>query len=461
MTVTNQTNSASFTGDGTNSALSFAFPFIDAADLKVTSRLIATGVETVLALAAHYTVTGGNFASGSVTPVNGVNDFPSTVTWTVERVTPSTQSTDYVENDDFAANTHEEALDKLTILAIDRQGQLDRALKVPVSDSDPGELPNTVDRASKFPGFDAAGDPVALASPTDTAIVTAFMETVLDDGDAATARATLGVEQIGLPRSYLAGLTITRTSSTEFNVGKGVARGGSSSDQDIAGGTNTNAAFGKLFDNGGWDSGDGGGGVPTGAGFAAAIDTWHFFMLIKQDGTAHDFGWDTSVVAANLIADSGVTAALGAAPYFRRIHSFVSTATPNFADFTQTGDEITLNTPVLDYDDVTNDISSGISVTLASIPDGIRVKALIRFSHLGAVNDPLQIRSSDEADVSNSDAVQAPLGAWVNSAAATLAGYQLEIFTNSSQQIFIRKADSTTDTYIVTRGWIDRRGRDD
>jgi len=508
MTVSTDTNKISYTGTGANTALATGFPFIDAADLVVIQRVTATGVETTLTLSTHYTVTGGDYDTGTVTPVDGATDFPSTVTWTIKRVTPKTQLADYVENDDFGAETHENALDKATYLAIDRQEEIDRSLKVAATDADPSTIPNSVDRASKYLGFDANGDPIPLDAPTDTSITSAFTQTLLDDVDAATARATLGaledvitargdivrgsavpaaarlalgaaatylrsdgsdpvwsalvkadVESVqGLPQGYLWGLEITRTSATEFNVGKGKARGGTAADQDLMDGENTNAAFGKLFDNGGWDAGDGGGGVPTAAGFATAIDTWHFFMLIAQDGSKVDFGWDTDINAANLLADSNVDTEFTSTPYYRRLHSFPCTATPDFADFTQIIDEIYLTTPVLDYNDVTEDISAGITVTLASVPDGVRVRALLRVSHKGAVSDPLQIRPSVEADVVSSHTA-APLGAIVNGGSTEHIGGDFKEWTNTSQQIFMRKADTTTDTYIVTRGWFDDRGK--
>lgn len=503
MTDSSQNNKDSFSGDGTSTALPTTFPFIDDSDLVVTKRVTSTGVETVLTLTTHYTVTGGDYAIGEITPVDGATDFPAGVTWTIHRNTPKTQATDYVENDNFGSDAHENALDKLTYLALDGAEEIDRALKVSVTDAAPGEIPNSVIRASSYAGYDAAGDPVALSAPTDTAIVTTFAETLLDDSDAVTARATLeaakdvittrgdlvrgdasggparlakgsvgevlaaGVTGAGdaiwappAPRGHLSGLTIARTSATIFTTGIGVARCGSSSDQDLVGAKNTNAAFAKVFDNGGWEDADGGGGVPAAAGFAAAIDTWHYFLLVAQDGSAYDYGWDTSLTAANLIADATVIAALGASCYYRKIHSFVSTATPNFADFTQYGDEILLNTPVLDYADVTENIAAGITVVLASVPDGVSVKALLRFAHHGTAEVPFQMRSSAEADVVSAKD-NAPLGVWCPEVNSVSGGSSEEVRTDTSQQIFIRCSDTGTDTYIVTRGWIDRRGRDD
>jgi hypothetical protein len=472
MTVSSEVNKVAYIGDGTNNALSTVFPFIDTADLIVTQRVTATGVETTLVEGTHYTVSGGNYAVGDVTPVDGATDFPSTVTWTITRDTPKSQLTDYVEEDDFGAETHEKALDKTTMIAIDAAGKVDRAIKVAISDDAPQALPTATERASKYLAFDASGDPIAaLTAPSDV-VVSAFGETLIDDANAAAARATLDAQQTlsatyvtdnqKLPRGHLQGLKISWVSGAVFQAGVGACRCGTSGDQDLVDGVHTTGSFTKGFISGGWVSGSAAGGVPTALSpLAAAVDTWHFFMLVKQDGSVVDFGFDTSLFAVNLIADDDVITALGASCYFRRLGSFVCDGTPEFADFTQIGDEFLLNTPVLDYDDVTEDISGGITVTLASVPNGIRVKALLRVSHDGANNDPLQIRPSVEADVASTHTA-APLGAYMgNHAASVHGGGDLEIWTGTSQDIYMRKVAATSDTYIVTRGWIDRRGRDD
>lgn len=68
-----------------------------------------------------------------------------------------------------------------------------RALHQPDSDSvDLGDLPTATDRANAYLAFDADGQPMAAADPASYP-ASAFMATMLDDADAATARATLGI----------------------------------------------------------------------------------------------------------------------------------------------------------------------------------------------------------------------------------------------------------------------------
>jgi hypothetical protein len=131
-------------------------------DLQVI-RAIA-GDETVLALNVDYTVAGdGNPAGGTVTlavaPAAGA-------TIVILRRTVRTQDTLYVPNDPFPAQSHEAALDKLTMIAQEDADELTRALLVPEADSARGQmiLPAVPDRAGKYLGFDANGLPVALSA---------------------------------------------------------------------------------------------------------------------------------------------------------------------------------------------------------------------------------------------------------------------------------------------------------
>lgn len=194
MTVSTTQRKTTYTGTGANTALNTVFPFVGADDLEVVSRVTATGVETTLTSGVHYNVTGGDYATGTVTPIDGATDFPTTVTWTLKRVTDRTQATDYQENEDFPAESHEKALDKLTYLQQETAEDVDRALKIPVGESGTTtELPNVVDRASKSLGFDVSGNPVALAGTVSGDVtVSSFMETLLDDTTAAAGLTTLG-----------------------------------------------------------------------------------------------------------------------------------------------------------------------------------------------------------------------------------------------------------------------------
>ncbi len=131
MTVNTTTSTVSYTGDGSTVNFPVTFPFQGTgatSELQVIERVIATGVETTKSYSTHFTVTGGSGSTGVVIAGSAPAD---TVQWHIRRNTTQTQLTDYVENDAFPAETHENALDRLTMLAQDQQRDLDIRFKYP------------------------------------------------------------------------------------------------------------------------------------------------------------------------------------------------------------------------------------------------------------------------------------------------------------------------------------------
>lgn len=114
MTVSSAVAKKLYSGNGVTTAFATTFQFFDNTDIVVTEIVDATGVETVKTLTTHYTVTGGDGATGTVTMLTAP---ASGVTLVLEREVPYTQATDYVSNDSFPADAHEQALDKVTMLA--------------------------------------------------------------------------------------------------------------------------------------------------------------------------------------------------------------------------------------------------------------------------------------------------------------------------------------------------------
>lgn len=113
MTISTQTRTVLYDGNGV--ATVFAYPFKISADtdLKVYLRNSVTGGFDLQTITTHYTVSGaGNPGGGNITfvtaPVSGLQNV------FILRKTALTQLADYVTNDDFPAEVHEGALDKLT-----------------------------------------------------------------------------------------------------------------------------------------------------------------------------------------------------------------------------------------------------------------------------------------------------------------------------------------------------------
>jgi microcystin-dependent protein len=194
MTVSSTINRISYNGNDVTTAFDVPFVFFDANELQVIERVLATGTEAIKSLDNDYTVSGGDGTTGTITAGTPP---PSTVSWTILRKTQRTQAIDFTDNDPFPAETHERGLDRLTLIAQDSASSVDRAIRFPATDPSTlhPEVPNSMMRAGKYLAFDSEGVPVASAGPTGSSAipVSSFIEGLLDDADAESARATLGL----------------------------------------------------------------------------------------------------------------------------------------------------------------------------------------------------------------------------------------------------------------------------
>jgi hypothetical protein len=178
----------SYNGDGVTTAFPITWGINASSEVVVTEVIIATGVETIKTLTTHYTVTG----LGPLT-VTALVAPAATVRWVISRAVAQTQAVDYTPFDTFPAQTHEGALDKLTMLVQDNAGKFNRSLRQPNGDVTAIDyLPPVITRASKYLGFDSDGDPIALAAPASTTAVSTFAATLLDDTSLLTLLQTLG-----------------------------------------------------------------------------------------------------------------------------------------------------------------------------------------------------------------------------------------------------------------------------
>ena len=169
MTVSTTVSSVSYLANGTQTTFAYTFKIFEDSDLLVILRNNTTGAETTQTLTTDYTVTnagsdaGGNVVFGTA-PASGNTVF-------IRRVLQATQTTDYVENDPFPAESHEDALDKLTMLVQQNALDEDRAILFPQTDSGLGinnVLPEFSSRGSTFLTFDGNG----AVTVTDIASVT-------------------------------------------------------------------------------------------------------------------------------------------------------------------------------------------------------------------------------------------------------------------------------------------------
>lgn len=155
MTVSNEEYRNDYDGNDSTTVFPVDFYFLADAELLVVLTVVSTGVENTLILDTDYTVQDAGVPSGGsvtlvVPPATGER-------LTIVRNMPLTQLTDYTENDPFPAESHETALDRLTMLVQQLQEEVNRASKTPVGAG--GSAANILNSTSEnLCAYDGAGN---------------------------------------------------------------------------------------------------------------------------------------------------------------------------------------------------------------------------------------------------------------------------------------------------------------
>ena len=159
MTVSSTTVKNSYSGNGSNDTFVYGFKIFADTDLEVIIRS-ALGVETVKTLTTHYTVTNAGSASGGNVVFTSGNIPTATETVVVRREVPQTQAIDYIANDPFPAESHEEGLDRATMTIQQLQEEVNRAIKLSATNTMTSTefTVGATDRANKVLSFDASGE---------------------------------------------------------------------------------------------------------------------------------------------------------------------------------------------------------------------------------------------------------------------------------------------------------------
>jgi hypothetical protein len=159
MTVSSTTVKNSYSGNGSTTVFAYTYRIFADSDLQVIIRS-AAGTETTKTITTHYTVAGAGDANGGSVTFTPGNVPTATETVVLRREVPQTQAIDYIANDPFPAESHEEGLDRATMNIQQLQEEVDRSIKL----SRTNTMTSTeftvaaADRANKILAFDSSGE---------------------------------------------------------------------------------------------------------------------------------------------------------------------------------------------------------------------------------------------------------------------------------------------------------------
>lgn len=168
MSVSSTDNQVIYTGSGTTGPFDFTFRIFETTDLVVQKLTIETEAIVTLTETTDYTVTIDGEVGGDVTLVASLSSAYKLI---ITRVLPLTQDIDYVENDPFPAESHEEGLDRGVMIDQQLQEQIDRCII-----ATPGTDVPTIEDIN-----DAVADAEAAQAAAEAAVAL-IPENVLGDG---------------------------------------------------------------------------------------------------------------------------------------------------------------------------------------------------------------------------------------------------------------------------------------
>lgn len=188
------TDELTLTADG--QPLTFSSP----SEIVVKQFVTAEGEVTSLTHGVHFNLSGYpvTAAGPPATLTRIAGDLPVGYTWAVTRSTPVSQTLDITLGGDFSSAEIEAALDKTVVLAQEAKEVASRAFSLSVFDAGSVSPDFPKAQALNYIRWDADGAALENAAQVDLTgtVVSSFVETLLDDSNAAAARGTLGLGSI-------------------------------------------------------------------------------------------------------------------------------------------------------------------------------------------------------------------------------------------------------------------------
>ena len=173
MTVSSQTSTATFVGNGVATAFPLPFRFFDNGDIRAYFIDSVTGAATQMVLGTDYTLIGAGepeVDGNALSLLTTTAPLASMRGLYVERVMPQVQETDIVNQGQFFASTHEDVFDRLTMLIQQANANSAGAIRVAIGDPEPTRLAPAAQRALKIMSFDENGNPVAVDAASDSSL---------------------------------------------------------------------------------------------------------------------------------------------------------------------------------------------------------------------------------------------------------------------------------------------------
>lgn len=209
MTVTNTSRRADYSGDGSTTEFTVTFQFFEIS-VYVDGELQIAGSDYVVSQ-EEPGLTGAILflAANGATPANGTQVV-------ILGTTSPVQSVDYVNNDDFPAETHEAALDRLTMIAQEQQTRFEGVVRAvdwhaPIDPLDFAANPSTIvfvnnegnvslQSAEQILGGVDIGDAIEAAAAAASALAAAEVarDAASASALAAAASAELAAEATGV-----------------------------------------------------------------------------------------------------------------------------------------------------------------------------------------------------------------------------------------------------------------------